>query len=96
MSTTPQIQDEFHCAKCGKLKLTRSGQPHKCGPTDKQRVQELYIENKALWKQLSDIVEFIENRPYYGRVVLSDGAHKDMAAIVADIERFEKQWHKEP
>lgn len=25
----------YHCPVCGKLKLTRSGKRHKCGPTDK-------------------------------------------------------------
>lgn len=36
--------DEFHCPRCGKLKLTLSGQPHKCGPTDKQIIERLERE----------------------------------------------------
>lgn len=50
----------YHCPKCGKLKLTPIGKPHKCGPTDKQRIEMLSKDSAALWSVRQHLHDYLE------------------------------------
>lgn len=37
------MTSEFHCPRCGKLKLTRTGKLHKCAPKNNQEALGMFV-----------------------------------------------------
>lgn len=70
-----------HCPKCGKLKLTPTGNPHKCGPSDKQRIHMLEMELASLQadKQRLDWLDEI-------------GRHGPL--LIARLNAVESKWYE--
>lgn len=53
--TTAMPASEHHCERCGKLKLTRTGQPHACRGDEIER-----------WRKVEAALEFYANPHNYG------------------------------
>lgn len=72
------MTSEYHCPRCGKLKLTRSGKPHACRADENER-----------FRKIEAALEFYADPHNYGigggssEKIYSDGGRMARAALVA-------------